>query len=380
MAIVDDRTSRNYPLPHASNKLPEDVERLREAFTAIDTDMAAALLQIAGKAAAAHVHAMGDVTGLVAALAGKAALAHLHALADLTDTDVTGATNGQLLKKIGSKWQPGSISLADVVGWEGTVASMIAAQVAGLVGGSPATLDTLDELAQALGGDPDFATTIATALGNRLRIDAGQTLNPTQQGQGRSNLGLGGLAVLSSIADAGLIANSILTFAKLHASAVASQAEAEAAAASDKLMTPLRVRQAVIKWLATVEQAEAGTATDVLMTPATTKAEVRKLSEASLTLNGYQKMPSGLIMQWGKFTGASESTVNFPVVFPENVFSVTATLVDPTNFAVSNTWSAAISSITTSGFLARRRLNTSTGGNSINTITAIDINWMALGN
>jgi hypothetical protein len=42
------------------------------------------------------------------------------------------------------------------------------AAASALVGAAPATLDTLNELAAALGNDPNFATTMATALGNRV--------------------------------------------------------------------------------------------------------------------------------------------------------------------------------------------------------------------
>lgn len=41
-----------------------------------------------------------------------------------------------------------------------------------LVNASPAALDTLKELADALGNDPNFATTIATQLGNKLDASA----------------------------------------------------------------------------------------------------------------------------------------------------------------------------------------------------------------
>ncbi len=43
----------------------------------------------------------------------------------------------------------------------------IAAAVAALVASSPSTLDTLDELAAALGDDPNFATTITTLIGTK---------------------------------------------------------------------------------------------------------------------------------------------------------------------------------------------------------------------
>jgi hypothetical protein len=37
---------------------------------------------------------------------------------------------------------------------------------------------------------------------------------------------------------------------------------------------------------------------------------------SSLTANGYQKLPSGLIVQWGETAPATTSTVTFPVTFP----------------------------------------------------------------
>jgi len=68
----------------------------------------------------------------------------------------------------------------------------VGTQIANLVSSAPATLDTLNELAAALGNDPSFATTTATSLGNRLRVDINtQGLSATLQGYGRTNLGLG---------------------------------------------------------------------------------------------------------------------------------------------------------------------------------------------
>lgn len=68
------------------------------------------------------------------------------------------------------------------------VASEISDAVDALVNGAPGALDTLQELATALGNDENFATTISTALGNRLRVDAVQSLSGPQQAQGRDNL------------------------------------------------------------------------------------------------------------------------------------------------------------------------------------------------
>ena len=79
--------------------------------------------------------------------------------------------------------------------------SYVTTQISNLVDSAPTTLNTLNELAAALGDDANFATTTATSLGNRLRIDIGtQGLTSTQQGYGRTNLGLG-TAALSSTGD-----------------------------------------------------------------------------------------------------------------------------------------------------------------------------------
>lgn len=58
-----------------------------------------------------------------------------------------------------------------------------------LLGGAGAALDTLAELAAALGNNPNFATTIATELGNRVRYDAAQSLTTAQKTQACTNIG-----------------------------------------------------------------------------------------------------------------------------------------------------------------------------------------------
>lgn len=60
-----------------------------------------------------------------------------------------------------------------------------------LVSGASAALDTLSELATALGNDPNYAATIATQIGNRVRFDAIQTLTVAQKLQACTNIGIG---------------------------------------------------------------------------------------------------------------------------------------------------------------------------------------------
>ena len=71
------------------------------------------------------------------------------------------------------------------------VASEITAAKNALTNGAAAALDTLSELAAALGNDANFSSTITTALSYRLRFDAAQTLTTGQKTQACANLGIG---------------------------------------------------------------------------------------------------------------------------------------------------------------------------------------------
>ncbi|UEM37997.1 phage tail protein [Pectobacterium aquaticum] len=68
--------------------------------------------------------------------------------------------------------------------------AFVKAAVAALVNGSPAALDTLQELANALGNDPNFSTTILNALSGKLAKDQNGADIPDKS-QFRQNVGLG---------------------------------------------------------------------------------------------------------------------------------------------------------------------------------------------
>ncbi len=87
------------------------------------------------------------------------------------------------------------------------IATMEAVQVAiaNLVSSSPSTLDTLNELATALGNDPNFSASVSAALGFRLRFDAAQALTAPQRAQVYSNLGFGTVVTYDVGAGAGQI-------------------------------------------------------------------------------------------------------------------------------------------------------------------------------
>ena len=69
------------------------------------------------------------------------------------------------------------------------IAAASAALKNDLTDGAGAALDTLAELANALGNDPSFAATIAGEIATRVRYDAAQALSAPQQVQARTNIG-----------------------------------------------------------------------------------------------------------------------------------------------------------------------------------------------
>ncbi|CZT36243.1 pyocin knob domain-containing protein [Rhizobium sp. 9140] len=73
---------------------------------------------------------------------------------------------------------------------DAAVAAAAAEAIEDLIGAAPDLLNSLADLAAAIGNDPNFAATMLTALNLRLRVDVEQNLTPTQKARGKSNLGL----------------------------------------------------------------------------------------------------------------------------------------------------------------------------------------------
>jgi hypothetical protein len=68
-------------------------------------------------------------------------------------------------------------------------------------------------------------------------------------------------------------------------------------------------------------------------------------SNVSLTSNGYQKLPSGLIMQWGYVT--VDGAVTFPIAFPNACLSLTF----GSNGTGNGIPRSGVGSVTTTGFV-----------------------------
>ena len=97
-------------------------------------------------------------------------------------------------------------AFADIQSTNTAVRSYVDTSVANLVDSAPATLDTLNELAQALGDDANFATTLTTNLGQKL----GSTATVTLAGDvtGTANFSANAVTVTTDIAASGVTAGS----------------------------------------------------------------------------------------------------------------------------------------------------------------------------
>lgn len=75
--------------------------------------------------------------------------------------------------------------------WSGSkVSAMLTSLKSEILGGASAAYDTLAEIQALMAADDTETSGILTALGNRLRFDAAQTLTAPQQAQALSNLAI----------------------------------------------------------------------------------------------------------------------------------------------------------------------------------------------
>tara|TARA_B100001094_G_scaffold333280_1_gene410232 strand:+ start:13495 stop:19752 length:6258 start_codon:yes stop_codon:yes gene_type:complete len=111
-----------------------------------------------------------------------------------------------------------------------SIKAYVDAEVAGIVASAPSALNTLNELAAALGDDASFSTTTATSLGNRLRVDvSNQGLTSTQQGNALTNLGITASLAEINILDGGLSASNIPTITASKVTEISNLTAAEGA-------------------------------------------------------------------------------------------------------------------------------------------------------
>lgn len=71
------------------------------------------------------------------------------------------------------------------------ITTLLNALKAEILGGADAAFDTLLELQQAIQADQSGLTALTTAVANRVRYDAAQSLTTTEQAQACANIGVG---------------------------------------------------------------------------------------------------------------------------------------------------------------------------------------------
>lgn len=158
--------------------------RLSDLITAIGTDYKQLRTWISGSSS-------GDLTGLTTAIKTDLVAAINEINAKPTSgapPDATTAVKGVVELATLAEVAAG-VDTVRVVTPEGVRQERNALKTEILGAGVPAALDTLDELAAALGDDANYAASTTTALANRVRVDAAQAFTAPQQAQGRTNIG-----------------------------------------------------------------------------------------------------------------------------------------------------------------------------------------------
>jgi len=208
------------------------------------------------------------------------------------------------------------------------------AAIAALVASSPATLDTLNELAAALGDDPNFATTITNALAGKQSLDATLTA----------------LAAIVTATDKLIYATGVDTFATTTLTAFARTLLDDADAATARTTLGAQASDAALTALAAVVTAADkliyATGVDTFSTTTLTAFARTLLDDAdaatmrttlgaigasfSLGVNGYIIFPAwfagGLVIQWGSGSPAANGeNYMLPIAFPTAFWQVFTT-------------------------------------------------------
>lgn len=176
---------------------------------------------------------------------------------------------------------------------------------------------------------------------------------------------------------------------------VATQAEAEAGTLDTKYMTPLRAKQAIDKIVPAASETVAGrleiaTASEAQALADGTKAltpaalsEAFKGANRSHAASGFQRLPGGLILQWGVATayGSGEAfgattgwAASFPVAFPNGVLCAQTTGVGTSNECWENTVAVSSLNVANMSGIAMRVYGSNPGGTE-----QISIHWLAIG-
>lgn len=157
-------------------------------------------------ATTAYVKAQGYLTSVpVTSVAGKTGAV------TLVVGDVSGAAPLASPALTGTPTAPTATTATNST--QIATTAFVQAVVSALIDAAPGTLDTLNEIAAALGDDPNFAATITTELATKL-VKANNLSDLTNAATARTNLGLGSIATQAagSVAITGGSITNLATF------------------------------------------------------------------------------------------------------------------------------------------------------------------------
>lgn len=308
-------------------------------------------------------------------------------------------------------------ALAGVATTKAVTPDGLAARIAALVNSSPAALDTLSELSAALGNDANFATTITNALAAKAPKDSPlfttsakgptpaqfskgldfATMEAVQRALGNMSgyIGLTGNTVLTADkAGKAIICSSISNFTvTLPAANAMPLADGggifhilNSGGTGTVTVSAAGADPIYVNGTGTVSSISLGPGDDIVLLAlgsggtywytfgGTAQLKYAAGFAASLGAagsSGYQKLPSGLIIQWGyAFGSAQPFSVTFPIAFLSAAYGIT---VGGNGLSTSNVTST-INSLTNTGFQA-----TCWSGGAASSNSSVAIYWTALG-
>ena len=209
----------------------------------------------------------------------------------------------------------------------------VQAAITALINGAPATLDTLKEIAAAINNDPKFSTTINNALALKAPLSSpaltGTPTAPTAA-QSVNNTQIATTAFVKS-AIAGMVGSAPAALDTLNELAAALGNDPNFATTMlsalagkqplDNTLTNLSGKDVagLLAYLGLGEAAKRNVGTGANQIP----------DMGSFTLSvsgtGYQKLPSGFILQWGSIGApgiAQDVVTHFPIAFPNRCLRV----------------------------------------------------------
>lgn len=129
--------------------------------------------------------------------------------------------------------------------------------------------------------------------------------------------------------------------------------------------------------VATTAQAQARTSNDVLLSPLQLDNAFKGSANQALTVQGYQKLPGGLILQWGKSaTTTTTASVSFPVAFTTGVLWIGQ---QDTAASLGTLSLFQLVGVSNTGFTAQNICSLSSGVTTVNGASAAACQWFAIG-